>query len=252
MQTQALVDLAVEISAVADTRSYLLRQGELLFHKPNEFHAMASSPREPHNVIVTSFATDSVAMEFFKNKLFTLNKRQQGLLSQMLSAMRAAFGNGFAINANAVDAPVANAGAYQLAVAHLEHLLIDLQTESSINFPNAYEQQTARQNVENALVDAMKTFLQDHVYRRLNLQEVCAHFHLSKSYLCDAFRSETGHSLMEFYMNLKINEAKFLIRSGEWNFSQIAEMLGFADIHHFSHTFKKKVGMSPSTYAKMI
>lgn len=241
-----------EISAVADTRSYLLRQGELLFHKPNEFHAMASSPKEPHNIIVTSFATDSAAMEFFKNKLFTLTKRQQGLLSQMLDNIRAAFRDGFAINANAADAPIVDAGAYQLAVAHLEHLLIDLQAENSINLPSARERQTARKNVESALADAIKTFLKARVYGQLRLSEVCAHFHLSKSYLCDAFRSETEHSLMEYYMDLKIDEAKFLIRKGEWNFSQIAEMLGFADIHHFSHAFKKKAGMSPSAYAKMI
>jgi len=43
-----------------------------------------------------------------------------------------------------------------------------------------------------------------------------------------------------------------MIRNGKFNFSQIAEQLGYSSIHYFSRQFKKVTDMSPSEYASSV
>jgi AraC-like DNA-binding protein len=104
----------------------------------------------------------------------------------------------------------------------------------------------------NKAVFQIKTFLQENIYGELCLQDICAHFNLSKSCICNAFREETGKGIIEYYIDLKIQEAKGLIQKGDMNLSQIAEALGYMSIHHFSRSFKNRTGMSPSTYKKTL
>ena len=53
-------------------------------------------------------------------------------------------------------------------------------------------------------------------------------------------------------MNIKIKEAKKLIREKNHSVTEIADMLGYSSIHIFSRAFKKAVGMSPTDYSKGI
>ena len=55
-----------------------------------------------------------------------------------------------------------------------------------------------------------------------------------------------------YFLALKITEAKRLIRESSLNFTQISESLGFSTIHYFSRLFKEKTGMTPTDYAEMI
>ena len=241
-----------EISAVEENTGYLVQQGELIFHKPNAFHTLASSPKEPHNILVVTFATQSPAMDFFKNKVFTLNHKQKKILSLILEEMRNALTSGTLDNKKGYNGQICDIASYQLGIAHLEHLLIELLRDNSVIERNENERKIARKNIENALVDSIKNHLQENIYNNIQLQEICSHYNLSKSYICEAFHKETGRSVIDYYIDLKIKEAKYLIRKGSLNFTQISEKLGYASIHHFSRSFKTKTGMSPSTYEKSI
>ena len=46
--------------------------------------------------------------------------------------------------------------------------------------------------------------------------------------------------------------AKMLIVTGYYSLSNVAELCGFRDYNHFSHTFKKLEGITPSGYKKQI
>ncbi len=241
-----------EISVIAENSGYLLKQGEIIFHKPNEFHALASTPREPHNVIVTTFETSSPALNFFRNKIFTLNSKQRKILSVLLEEIKRAFSPHFTANQNVLLQPVSDAGAFQLCAALLEYLLIELLRDNSASKRSLRESPIARKNVENVLVDSIKTYLKENLHRSLSLSDICEHYNMSRSYICQIFHNESGGGLIDYYIDLKIQEAKYLIRKGEMNFTQISEKLGYASIHHFSRSFKSKAGMSPSAYEKSV
>ena len=66
------------------------------------------------------------------------------------------------------------------------------------------------------------------------------------------FREKTGRSPMQYYADLKITEAKKLLREDNLSVSQITDALGYSGIHNFSRAFKKSTGFSPTEYKKSI
>ena len=57
----------------ADGVKITLEQGEVLFHKPNEFHTLAANGKNAPNVFILSFVCKSESMRFFENKKFSLS-----------------------------------------------------------------------------------------------------------------------------------------------------------------------------------
>ena len=58
----------------ADSRVINLKEGELLFHKPGEFHSLAANGFAPPSVYILSFVCRSAAMKFFAGKKLAPNK----------------------------------------------------------------------------------------------------------------------------------------------------------------------------------
>ena len=98
----------------------------------------------------------------------------------------------------------------------------------------------------------MEDYLKKGVYDNLSLQDICEHFMLGKSQLSAIFKQYSGESLMAYYADLKIREAKKLLREEQLGIGEIAETLGFSSIHIFSRAFKKATGFSPTAYKKSV
>jgi AraC-like DNA-binding protein len=75
---------------------------------------------------------------------------------------------------------------------------------------------------------------------------------MGSTHLKNAFKEKTGLSVMEYYRNLKIENAKLMIREKELNMTEIANNLAYKSIHHFSKQFKDIAGMSPTEYARSV
>ena len=58
----------------------------------------------------------------------------------------------------------------------------------------------------------------------------------------------TGETPGVFFKTYKLNRAAQLILEGHHTMSEIADMTGFTSLSHFSRSFKKQFGMSPSEY----
>ncbi len=72
--------------------------------------------------------------------------------------------------------------------------------------------------------------------------------HLSANYFGDLIKKETGKSAQEYIQNKIIDVAKNKILESDKSINEIAYELGFKYPQHFSRTFKKLVGISPSDY----
>ncbi len=64
------------------------------------------------------------------------------------------------------------------------------------------------------------------------------------------FTAATGGSPMRYVREKRMEYAKQLLQDGHISVGEISERCGYANIYYFSNAFKKRVGMSPSAYAK--
>ena len=92
--------------------------------------------------------------------------------------------------------------------------------------------------------------MKDNVYSNLTIDDICKKTSYSKAYVFRQFKCATGKSVMDYYTDLKIKEAKKLIKDNNLNVKEIAEKLCFDTPNYFSKTFKKKTGVTPSQYKK--
>ena len=66
-----------EVQVRAGTETYLLKKGEMIFHKPNEFHSVMATGQSAPNLVVISFSCHSEAMRFFENALLTIGEEER-------------------------------------------------------------------------------------------------------------------------------------------------------------------------------
>ena len=242
------------VNAITNGVGCTLEQGQAIFHQPQEIHAHVSDNRVSNNMLVISFTTNSESMGHLKNKTFTLDKTCKTLLSLFLEEAKNALGKvpSDYENKNPLSFKPDVFGASQLLECYFTEFLIRLIRSGSTLANEVSPTKKARDIANTSISELMSEYLKENIFSSLTLKDVCTHFMLGKTQVCKIFRESMGQSPMEYYMNLKIKEAKKLIREKDYSVGQIAEMLGYSTIHNFSRAFKKSVGMSPKSYLNSI
>ena len=105
---------------------------------------------------------------------------------------------------------------------------------------------------ETQFVAKVKEFLHLHLFENLSIGDICAHLGISETTLMKYFKKNTNQTVMEYYTDLKIEEAKSLILSTPKNFTQISQDLGFSSSNYFTKVFKARTGYTPSEYSRMV
>jgi AraC-like DNA-binding protein len=63
-----------------------------------------------------------------------------------------------------------------------------------------------------------------------------------------SFKAKTSKTPYEYLLDLKIEKAKKILKANNCSITEISMLCGFSSHSHFTSTFKKKVGVSPSAY----
>ena len=100
----------------------------------------------------------------------------------------------------------------------------------------------------NRLVSAAEDYLILHSGEKFSLRETAQAMHVNGSYLLRVYKAHTGHTLLWFHNHVRCEKAKTLLAESDLGISEIGEAVGFVSSAHFSHTFKKMTGTSPSAY----
>ncbi|MGN0434644.1 MAG: AraC family transcriptional regulator [Bilifractor sp.] len=98
------------------------------------------------------------------------------------------------------------------------------------------------------IISEVVDYLDQHYRDLLTVTEMQERFHISRSYLSHLFKRETGMSMKQYILARRVGEAQNLLMNSCMSMGEICEDLGFGDNCHFSSTFRKIVGLSPTEY----
>lgn len=104
----------------------------------------------------------------------------------------------------------------------------------------------------SAVTKEIISYIDFHYTEDLNLNFFAKMFNISKTYLSNLFRKETGSTLTEFIHQVRMRKAITLINSSALPITAIATACGYNDINYFIRIFKRTYGLSPKQYQKTI
>ena len=104
-------------------------------------------------------------------------------------------------------------------------------------------------SVDNRIKKVLR-YVIDHYSDPLTVQSMAELVGLSPWYFGNFFKSNTGMSFREYLTSIRLNRAEDMLRSGEYNVSEVAEICGFSNIFYFCKVFKENRGVTPSSVIK--
>jgi two-component system, response regulator YesN len=89
-----------------------------------------------------------------------------------------------------------------------------------------------------------------HAEPGLSLQDICDDVYLSVSQFSALFKGSTGKTFVEYLTEVRIEQAKDLLRTTGQRTYEIADAVGYTDPRYFTYVFKKLTGMTSSEFRK--
>ena len=190
-------------------------------------------------------------MRFFEDKIITLDKQSlkyvYAIIEESKRAFDIPFSNPYTKKMELHKSPTL--GGVQMIKNYLEIMLIGIMRsltetkgENKVFISDTF-------NADKMVNDTIK-LLKENVESKITIDQICQETAYSRAYLFKKFKKATGKTVMDYYLDLKIESAKQLIRENELSVKQIADKLYFDTPNYFSKTFKKKTGLTPLQYKK--
>lgn len=237
-----------QLEIYADNYKGILKENQLIIHQSNEAHSLLCPEKEIPNVIIIGFECDCEELDMFSISPVTLNDSQKRLLSEAIKEGRNVFLPPYDIPGQKdmkkrKDYPY---GADQLIKLKLETLFIELIR--SMSNTDIIE----HVDISDDKIREVAQYLNENFKQKTKLSELCFIFGTNSTTLCNNFYKTYGKTIISYINALRIKEAKKLMRSGNYNLTEIASIVGFSSIHYFSKIFKQYENQSPTSYIKTV
>ncbi|GGD50189.1 response regulator [Paenibacillus nasutitermitis] len=102
----------------------------------------------------------------------------------------------------------------------------------------------------NNILKAVKYIGEHYAREELSLKDVADSLGMSVPYLSRSFKEEMDINFVKYLIGVRMEKAKLLLEQGECPTTEAAYQAGFSDYSHFSKTFKKHYGLTPSDFRK--
>ena len=114
----------------------------------------------------------------------------------------------------------------------------------------AYIKSGGADGLNEELIDRIIRYIKQHHTVNSTMERICEKFFCSRSYLSHNFNRKIGKSFREYLVEIRLSDAKSLLKYSRLSITEIALAVGFCDATYFANVFKEKIGVSPSLYRK--
>lgn len=226
-------------------REHLVKQGEIIFHQPNEFHRVRCDGIHASSVFIVSFDCRSPVMRYFREKVMEVPRELHPILQVLTEECSQSFHLSTLPLRQTEDAPI---GGQQLIRNYLECFLIRMIRHYSGENDTQERFFPTQEHLENSLAEDIERYLRAHLCERITLDALCKKFHFGTSTLCNVFKKKTGKPILHYFLELKIEEAKRLLYEDRKTIAEISERLGFENPQYFSRIFRQYAGVCPREF----
>ena len=94
-------------------------------------------------------------------------------------------------------------------------------------------------------------YIQAHHGAELTLGRLAAVVDLSPSYLATLFRRQMGRTVMAYVNDVRLGEARSLLRNTDLRVAAVARLVGYRDPYYFSRVFRMREGYPPRQYRSL-
>ncbi|MCL2832525.1 MAG: AraC family transcriptional regulator [Treponema sp.] len=113
------------------------------------------------------------------------------------------------------------------------------------------KQQNYESKILNKNVKDVTSFInENYLDRNFTVKSMASFFNVTVSNLSHYYKQQTGRTLSDYIIGLKMEHAKKLLRTTNMNLSAVTAASGYTEISAFIKVFKKTAGMTPGEYRK--
>ena len=141
---------------------------------------------------------------------------------------------------------------FMTAIAHINNLtdLSYVLLETLEQFTDMVFSKVSYNNL--SVIKQSIAFINNHYNQSITLETVADKVGLHPTYFSTLFKKETGINFSKYILNLRIENAKLLLKNSNLSLSSIAVEIGFGNQSYFSSAFKNTTGVTPKQYRQSL
>lgn len=106
--------------------------------------------------------------------------------------------------------------------------------------------------INNFLVNCALQYMEEHYRENLKLADVAGQLYVSQWYLSRLLNRYTNQNFSDILNGIRVEKAKELLEDSSLRISDVAAMVGFQSLTHFSKVFRKKEGVPAREYRNFL
>lgn len=134
-----------------------------------------------------------------------------------------------------------------LSLEFLVLVLKELTPQTSSTIQDYFQLKTYD---KQTIVQTITTYFQENYMRKISVEEIARYSYLSTTYITKIYKEVTGDTPINYLISLRMEKALEILKEGHFAIQDVAKKVGYDDPYYFSKLFKKRFGVSPSTYKK--
>lgn len=234
------------LNVVGDDRVYNLTENDFIVHSPLELHKFVVTSPEGVDILIFSFDASGIILNKLMKNAFHLNDaavENAVKIIDCINTYKNMFANNLRIILRAADYMTKDNIFSQTILSYIYLLLISVN-ENQIILPSSKS--------SSAVIfgDAVRC-MEKNIHTNLTIPQLSRILGASPTNIQNAFIKHSGLSVHRYFIKLKINTAISYLSKG-MDVTSLAEQLGFSSQAHFTNTFKKETGLSPTAYRKLL
>lgn len=110
-----------------------------------------------------------------------------------------------------------------------------------------YAEIFAQKPQKKQYVQQVQDYIQASFMQKLSVEQLAQQINLDRRYLSRLFKEQTGMTIQEYIISVRMKEAKHYLQQG-YPVKECAMLCGYDDVSNFSKMFKRTFGCSPAFF----